>query len=188
MWAPSTCCLLLREEKGIAAEVLNGLGLTLRAAREEVERLFGAPGAVSEMAETLSFSVQIDDTSDLSIYEQIIAQIQEGVATGRLNPGDRLPPVRRLADELDIAPGTVARAYSELEKRGAVVTEGARGTRIAERSTPPVPEEERPDTLVGLLRPVAVAAYHLGATAAELRTALEEAMRGIFGTGEDGAA
>ncbi len=110
-----------------------------------------------------------------------MAQVQEAVATGRLQPGERLPPVRRLADQLDIAPGTVARAYGELERLGMVVTEGARGTRVAERKQNPLPEAERPDTLVGLLRPVAVAAFHLGATAAELRTALEEAMRDIFG-------
>ena len=180
---------LLREEKGTAAEVLNRLGMTLEAAREATVRLLGGPEVRSRAeAEPSRFKIRIDDTSDLSIYEQIIAQIQEGIATGELNPGDRLPPVRRLADELDIAPGTVARAYSELEQRGGVVTEGARGTRIAERSTPPVTEHERPDTLAGLLRPVAVAAYHLGATAAELRGALDKAMLGIFGDGEDRAA
>jgi DNA-binding transcriptional regulator YhcF (GntR family) len=86
--------------------------------------------------------------------------------------------VRQLADELDIAPGTVARAYSELERRGVVVTDGARGTRVAERERPPAPD--RPETLTGLLRPVAVAAYHMGATAQELRAALERAMHGIL--------
>jgi hypothetical protein len=39
---------------------------------------------------------------------------------------------------------------------------------------------DRPETLIGLLRPVAVAAYHMGATAQELRAALERAMHGIF--------
>ncbi len=114
-------------------------------------------------------------------YEQIVAQLQEAVATGTLRGGDRLPSVRRLADQLDIAPGTVARAYSELERRGVVVTDGARGTRVATRRASPGPIHKRPESLVGLLRPVAVAAYHLGATAEELRRALDEAMRDIFG-------
>ena len=43
------------------------------------------------------------------------------IATGALQPGERLPTVRQLADELDIAPGTVARAYGELERQGVVV-------------------------------------------------------------------
>ena len=166
---------MLREEKGAAGQVLGRLGVTLDDARAAILGQRGSGPAWPE-----SFQVQIDDASEQSIYEQIIAQVQEATATGRLRPGDRLPPVRQLADRLDIAPGTVARAYGDLERQGAVVTEGARGTRVAERERPAMPEAERPQTLVGLLRPVAVAGFHLGATAVELRQALEEAMKGIF--------
>ncbi|HEV2130651.1 MAG TPA: Clp protease N-terminal domain-containing protein [Longimicrobiaceae bacterium] len=179
---------LLREERGIAAQVLQELGAPYERVRRETLRLLGvtAPPEEEEPG-TSGFTVAIDDASDASIYEQIVAQVQEAIATGRLRPGERLPPVRRLADELDIAPGTVARAYSELERLGVVVTEGARGTRVAERRQNPLPDAERPDTLVGLLRPVAVAAFHLGATAAELRAALGRAMQGIFSSREDEA-
>ncbi len=175
---------LLREEKGIAAEVLNQLGITLEEAREVTQQQLGMKAARGAPRST--FKISIDDTAEASIYEQIIAQVREAIATGRLQPGDRLPTVRQLADELDIAPGTVARAYGELERLAVVVTEGARGTRVAEHPKSPLPEGDRPDTLVGLLRPVAVAAFHLGGTAKELRAALEQAMRGIF-HGEEGA-
>lgn len=167
---------LLREEKGIAAQVLTSLGLT--HALTEAYVLDQVPGA-PPLVETPVFHLSIDDASDRSIYEQIISQVQEGVATGALRPGDRIQPVRQLADELDIAPGTVARAYSELERLGVVVTGGARGTRIAER-VPDKGEIDRHETLVGLLRPVAVAAFHLGGTADELRVALDKAMTGIY--------
>jgi DNA-binding transcriptional regulator YhcF (GntR family) len=159
---------LLRDEKGVPAQLLNELGVTVESATRAIR---------GEVPET-RFHVRVDDSADVSIYEQIVAQVQEAVATGVLLPGERLPPVRQLADELDIAPGTVARAYTELERRGVVVTEGARGTRVAERERPPEPD--RPETLTGLLRPVAVAAYHMGATAQELRAALDRAMHGIF--------
>ncbi|HEU0014716.1 MAG TPA: GntR family transcriptional regulator [Longimicrobium sp.] len=109
-----------------------------------------------------------------------MAQITEHAATGELRPGERLPTVRQLADRLDVAPGTVARAYGELERRGVVVTEGARGTRIAERAGAAAGEGERSRTLAELLRPAAVSAFHLGASADELRAALETAMLGIF--------
>lgn len=168
---------LLREEKSMAAAVLRQLGLDGPP----------APEAAGGGDEGMPVEITIDDASDLSIYEQVVAQIREGVATGKLAAGDRLPPVRRLADQLDIAPGTVARAYSELERLGVVVTQGARGTRVAERQ-PPRRAQEGPDTLVGLLRPVAVAAFHLGATAAELRAGLDAAMQGIFDDGERPAA
>lgn len=189
---------LLREKKGIAADVLTKLGLPLEIARHIVGSLLGQAPAPSQKESVMEahgssasadadhdragerFHVRIDDVSDRSIYEQIVEQIREAVATGTLKPGDRLPSVRRLADDLDIAPGTVARAYSELEGLGVVVTEGARGTRVAETSGNGIADGERPETLSGLLRPVAVAAFHLGADAQELRDALEVAMTDIF--------
>jgi ATP-dependent Clp protease ATP-binding subunit ClpC len=169
---------LLEEGKGIAAKVLRSLGLSL----EEASRLLhdGSAGA-SEHVHVMRFRVSIDDSSDRSIYEQIVERIREGVATGKLRPDDRLPTVRQLADELDIAPGTVARAYAELERMGVVVTEGARGTRVASRARASVSDAKRPKILVGLLRPATIAAYHLGASAPELREALATAMQDIFG-------
>lgn len=134
------------------------------------------------------FQLRIDDDSEFSIFEQIVMQVHEAVATSALAPGERLPTVPKLADELEIATGTFARAYSELEKRGVVITEGTRGTRVAESPRPLLSEAERPETLAGLLRPVAVTAFHLGASAQELRTALERAMAGIFGAEGDQAA
>src|SRR5437667_429694 len=178
---------LLREDKGIAAQVLTEAGVTIERARAETLRILGDHASAAERPMS-GFAVRIDDSADRSIHEQIVAQVQEAVATGTLRPGDRLPPVRHLADQLDIAPGTVARAYSELERRGIVVTDGARGTRVAERPRTPVAARNRPENLVGLLRPVVVAAFHLGATAEELRRALEEAMRGIVGDSSDRSA
>lgn len=162
---------VLREEEGVGAEVLHRFGVTRERARNIKRGPDPRPRA---------FRPRIDDASDRSIYEQIVAQITEAVATGDLHAGERLPTVRQLADELDVAPGTVARAYSELERERLVITEGSRGTRVAERPTPRLREMERPETLAGLLRPVAVAAFHLGANAKELQSALDEAMRGIF--------
>jgi DNA-binding transcriptional regulator YhcF (GntR family) len=167
---------LMRERTSIAAQVLTALGVTDKKAIAAVLGI--GPEALAR------FHVRIDDAADVSIYEQITAQVQEAVATGTLTAGERLPTVRQLADELDIAPGTVARAYSELERRGIVITGGARGTRVAQPARSATPDTERPETLAGLLRPVAVAAFHLGATAPELRIALERAMTGIFANAE----
>jgi len=167
---------LIDEEKNIAAQVLADLGATRQRTQAAVLRIRGEVDAAPP-----TFRFEIDDRSrERSIYEQIVAQAQEAVATGKLQSGARLLTVRQLADELDIAPGTVARAYSELERLGVVVTEGKRGTRVAERAQPGIAEGNRPESLVGLLRPVAVAAFHLGATAKQLRDALEVAMRDIF--------
>jgi DNA-binding transcriptional regulator YhcF (GntR family) len=181
---------LLREERGIAAQVLVSLGLDLESASRVIEGR--GPASVGIARDTAdpdgpAFTIELDDTSASSIYEQIIDRVREAVATGKLQAGQKLQPVRRLADELDIAPGTVARAYAELERLGVVVTEGARGTRVAEARRNKPASDERLDTLAGLLRPVAVAAFHMGGTAEELRQALESAMKGILGGGADGS-
>lgn len=165
---------------GALADVMKTVGITARAADAAYDAAVGTGPAAGDASPTSRFEIRIDDTSASSIYEQLIAQIQEAVATRALQPGERLPTVRQLADHLDIAPGTVARAYGELERLGVVVTGGARGTRVADRERG-ISAADRPETLVGLLRPVAVAAFHLGASADELRAALEHAMQGIFG-------
>lgn len=75
--------------------------------------------------------LQVDPRSAVPPYEQVRSQVADQVAGGQLRPGDRLPPVRRLAGDLGLASGTVARAYRELEAAGVVVTRGRNGTVVA---------------------------------------------------------
>jgi GntR family transcriptional regulator len=72
--------------------------------------------------------IRIVATSPEPVYEQIVRQIQDGVATGELEAGEPLPTVRQLADDLQLNRNTVARAYKQLEDRGVILTAGRRGT------------------------------------------------------------
>jgi DNA-binding transcriptional MocR family regulator len=67
------------------------------------------------------------------VYLSICAAMGRDIEAGRLNPGDRLPPQRELAEALGIDPGTVTRAYSEARRRGLIEAEGRRGSFVLER-------------------------------------------------------
>jgi GntR family transcriptional regulator len=72
--------------------------------------------------------IAISTSSPEPVYEQIVRQVQQGVAEGLLKAGDALPTVRQLADDLQINRNTAARAYKMLEDRGVILTAGRRGT------------------------------------------------------------
>jgi DNA-binding transcriptional regulator YhcF (GntR family) len=75
--------------------------------------------------------IAVDPASPEPPFEQVRAQLAAQIRAGELPPGERLPTVRRLADDLGIAVNTVARAYKELESEGLVATGGRNGTRVA---------------------------------------------------------
>lgn len=79
---------------------------------------------------------RINPNSGLPTYLQIINQVKYLVASGRLRPGDELPPIRSLAEQLLINPNTVARAYRDLESAGLVVSRVGSGTRVTDGASP----------------------------------------------------
>lgn len=75
--------------------------------------------------------IRIDPDAATPPYEQIRVQIADQARAGTLPVGTRLPTVRRLADDLGVAAGTVARAYRELETDRVVETRGRHGTFVS---------------------------------------------------------
>src|SRR5581483_2883580 len=74
----------------------------------------------------------INTASRLPIYQQLAQQIREAIARGELQPEANLPSVRQLSRELVINPNTVARAYTELEREGLLVSRPGRGLFVAQ--------------------------------------------------------
>jgi DNA-binding transcriptional regulator YhcF (GntR family) len=72
--------------------------------------------------------ISLDATAGAPPYEQIRSQLAREIDRGTLRPGDRLPTVRALAEELGVATNTVARAYRELERSGLIRTRGRGGS------------------------------------------------------------
>lgn len=75
--------------------------------------------------------IQLDFRSSQPIYEQIVSQYKYLTLQGYLKSGDAIPSVRKLAMELDVTPGTVAKAYRSMEQQGMIETLRGRGTFIA---------------------------------------------------------
>src|SRR5262245_6792114 len=58
--------------------------------------------------------------SGVPIYLQLMEQVKHSIETGALRPGEQLPGIRPLAEQLVINPNTVAKAYRELEHEGVI--------------------------------------------------------------------
>ncbi|MFF4588811.1 GntR family transcriptional regulator [Streptomyces sp. NPDC001388] len=119
-------------------------------------------------------AVRVDTTSQVPPYEQIRAQLAALILTGRLPEGERLPTVRQLAADLGLAPGTVARAYRELEAAELIRTRRGAGTRVA--ALPTEPAGFHPDQLTTLARDFTSAARALGADPEAILAAVGEAL------------
>lgn len=78
-----------------------------------------------------AIDIHLGDTSQSPLFTQIVEQVRQLVATNHLKPGERLPTVRELADSLKVSPGTVVRAYLDLEKQGVVQSRRGAGTFVS---------------------------------------------------------
>jgi GntR family transcriptional regulator len=76
--------------------------------------------------------LHISTASRAPIYQQLAQQIREAIARGELQPEASLPSVRQLSRELVVNPNTVARAYTELEREGLLVSRPGRGIYVAQ--------------------------------------------------------
>jgi GntR family transcriptional regulator len=98
--------------------------------------------------------IHISPNEGVPIYLQIVNQIKYLVASGRMEAGEELPPIRVLAEQLVVNPNTVARAYRELEVAGVVTKRRTAGTYVSDAGSPLAREEqwriltERVDTLL----------------------------------------
>jgi GntR family transcriptional regulator len=102
--------------------------------------------------------IHLSPQDGVPIYVQIVRQVKYLLASGRLAPGEQLPPVRKLAEQLLVNPNTVARAYRELEAAGVLQTRRGAGVFASDAGSPLARREqkrilsERIDTLLSEAR------------------------------------
>ena len=127
----------------------------------------------------------VNPSDELPLYRQIMRQITEAIAGGRLRRGDRLASHRELSEQLVIAPLTVKKAYDELEALGFIETQRGRGTFVCAtlpRNNPADQEDQIRDAARKLLSQ----AYLAGLRFSHVEKILKDADRELTGelTGE----
>lgn len=105
--------------------------------------------------------IHIQAQGGVPIYLQVMQQIKYLVASGRLQPGDELPSIRTLAEQLIVNPNTIARAYRELETAGVVEKRRTAGTFVAEAGSP-LARKERLKLLKQRVDQLLVEAFQMG--------------------------
>jgi len=106
--------------------------------------------------------IRISASDGVPIYLQIVNQVKYLAASGRVVPGEELPPIRVLAEQLLVNPNTVARAYRELEAAGVVEKRRTAGTFVSEAGSPLARRErikiltERVDALLAEARQLGI--------------------------------
>ena len=111
--------------------------------------------------------LHVDTASRVPIYRQLIGQLREGAARGRLRPDQRLPSVRELSRELVVNPNTIARVYTELEREGVLNTRPGLGVFVA-RPKAELTKKVRRERLREVLDRFLTEAVHLGFSADEV--------------------
>jgi GntR family transcriptional regulator len=117
--------------------------------------------------------IHISTNDGVPIYLQIVNQIKYLVAAARLGPGEELPPIRVLAEQLLINPNTVARAYLELERAGIVLKRHGSGNYISDAGSP-LARKERLKILHQRADALLAEASHLGVDLRDLLDLLKE--------------
>lgn len=115
---------------------------------------------------------QINPSSGVPIYRQLMDQVRTLVKTGRLNAEEMLPSVRQIAEELEVNPMTVSKAYSLLERDGIIERVRGQGMRVLAPAKPRIGVKERQQSLLPLLEQVAAQAFQLGLTSEQVIAAL----------------
>jgi molybdate-binding protein/DNA-binding transcriptional regulator YhcF (GntR family) len=118
----------------------------------------------------------LTSTKRQHLYLQIAESIRRRIASGEIGPGDKLPPVRGMAQRWNCTPGTVSRAYSTLAQDGLVEGYRGGGTRVMPNALQPEQPAWRWASLVNQAEQYLLKAISNGYTAAQAETALSVAV------------
>lgn len=120
---------------------------------------------------------QINPSSGVPIYRQLMDQVRTLISAGRLAEGDMVPSVRQIAEGLQINPMTVSKAWSLLERDGVLERVRGQGMRVLAAAKPRATVKERQQALQPLLEQVVIQAAQLGLSREQVLAAMTAALR-----------
>src|SRR5438552_2660663 len=124
----------------------------------------------------MSMQILVNPADELPIYRQIMRQITEAIAGGRLKAGEKLGSHRELSEQLVVAPLTVKKAYDELERLGYIETQRGRGTFVCSK-LPHINRNEQRDRVRAAARNLVSQGYLAGMGVEEIVEELRSASR-----------
>jgi len=116
---------------------------------------------------------KINFNSGMPVYLQLVDQVKAAAASGALQPGEALPSIRPLAEELRLNRNTVAKAYSELESLGVIETLPGKGCFLKQNHSP-LRKEIRRKLLIEEIDEAIVMAHHLQVPGPEFLKLVQE--------------
>ena len=127
--------------------------------------------------------ITINTADGVPIYRQIANQIRYMVASGLLEPGEEVPPIRTMALQLKVTPNTVVKAYDELESAGIVRKRRGAGTFVSEGPSP-LADRERKRIIDQRVDALLSEAYQLNFTTEDVLRVLRQRQLAMTGTPE----
>lgn len=134
--------------------------------------------ALALAQEVRAIFIRIEPSSAVPIYRQVLDQIKYQIATGTLKPGDRMPSVRQLAQELAVNQNTILKVYNQLCLERVLEVDRGNGTFVANGESN-LPMAERKRIVSRLLGEAVVQARHFDLDIRQLRELLDEQYRVI---------
>lgn len=111
-------------------------------------------------------------------YLQVVDQVKAAAASGALQPGEALPSIRPLAEELHLNRNTVAKAYSELESLGVIETLPGKGCFLKQNHSP-LRKEIRRKLLIEEIDQAIVMAHHLQVPGSEFLELIQQRLEAL---------
>lgn len=123
---------------------------------------------------------KVDPSSGVAIYLQIVRQIKFAIAERTLRPGQLLPSVRELSQQLTVNPNTVTRAIQELQAEGLVETLRGRGVIVCQGAVPKC-RAQRKKLVAERIEGVLAEALHAGLSGDEIQQIVQQKIKTLDG-------